>query len=184
LASGLPVVGCAEARWGEARRFLPTLTTPLFSEIGDRADLSAGDEPLADKLRSLGSEAALALLRTVVAEESARILRLPAGDVDPARPLSQLGMDSLMAVELRLALEARLRIDLPLVSLAEGTSVASIAARLGTALAAGAPDAAALAALAARHEHVEEAVVPQGSQTQTTTEEAMADQAEPKAAAE
>ena len=32
-----------------------------------------------------------------------------------------------MAVELRLALENRLRIDLPLVSLAEGTSVASIA---------------------------------------------------------
>jgi len=32
-----------------------------------------------------------------------------------------------MAVELRLALESRLRIDLPLMSLAEGTSVASIA---------------------------------------------------------
>ncbi len=29
-------------------------------------------------------------------------------------------MDSLMAVELRLALESRLRVDLPLVSLAEG----------------------------------------------------------------
>jgi hypothetical protein len=35
-----------------------------------------------------------------------------------------------MAVELRLALESRLRVNLPLMSLAEGTSVASIAARL------------------------------------------------------
>jgi hypothetical protein len=75
-------------------------------------------------------------------------------------------MDSLMAVELRLALESRLRIDLPLMSLAEGTSVASIAARLAGSLsvrpeasrvismleryeeAAGAPPAEAMAAVA------------------------------------
>ena len=70
------------------------------------------------------------MLKTVVAEEAAGILRLPAGGIDPLRPLSEMGMDSLMAVELRLALESRLRVDLPLVSLAEGTSVASIAERL------------------------------------------------------
>ena len=58
-------------------------------------------------------------------------------------------MDSLMAVELRLALESRLRVDLPLVSLAEGTSVASIAARLAATISA-AP--AELIALVARHE--------------------------------
>lgn len=39
-------------------------------------------------------------------------------------------MDSLMAVELRLALERRLHIDLPLMSLAEGTSITAIAGRL------------------------------------------------------
>ncbi len=100
-------------------------------------------------------EAALALLRTVVVEEAARILRLPAGGIDPLRPLSQMGMDSLMAVELRLALESRLRIDLPLMSLAEGTSVASIAARLGDALSAGAKNAEIIA-LTARHEGVGE----------------------------
>jgi len=178
LASGLPVVGYAEANWSDARRFLPALAAPLFSEIQYKGDLSAGDEALADRLRSLDSEAALTLLKAVVAEEAARILRLPAGSVDPARPLSQMGMDSLMAVELRLALEARLRIDLPLVSLAEGTSVASIAARLAGALAAGAQDAAALAALAARHESLEEAAA---------EDEALGadeDCAEPKAAAE
>jgi acyl carrier protein len=111
-------------------------------------------------------------LKTVVAEEAARILRLPADNVDLAHPLSQMGMDSLMAVELRLALEARLRIDLPLVSLTEGTSVASIAARLGGALATGAPDAE-VAALAARHEPMRD-----------TAAEIGQDRAEPKVAAE
>jgi hypothetical protein len=56
-----------------------------------------------------------------------------------------------MAVELRLALESRLRVDLPLVSLAEGTSVASIAARLAAAVSAG-PKEGEIIALAARYE--------------------------------
>ena len=172
LASGLPVVGCAEASWSDARRFLPVLASPLFSEIRYRGELSAGDEALADRLRSLDPEEALNLLKIVVAEEAARILRLPAANVDLARPLSQMGMDSLMAVELRLALEARLRIDLPLVSLTEGTSVASIAARLGGALATGARDAE-VTALAARHEPIRDATV-----------DLARDRAEPKAAAE
>ncbi len=174
LASGLPVVGCAEASWSEARRFLPVLATPLFSDIKSRGDRSAGDDALADRLRGLDPEAAHAVLRSVVAEEAARILRLPADSVDPARPLSQLGMDSLMAVELRLALEARLRIDLPLVSLAEGTSVASIAARLNGALTTAPGEAAEAAALAARHESFDEAAV----------KEEPVGAAEPKAAAE
>jgi hypothetical protein len=63
-------------------------------------------------------------------------------------------MDSLMAVELRLALESRLRVDLPLVSLTEGTSVASIAGRLGAAVATGPRDAEVIA-LALHHEVVD-----------------------------
>ncbi|MGH7110834.1 MAG: hypothetical protein ACREFK_10445, partial [Stellaceae bacterium] len=51
----------------------------------------------------------------------------------------------------RLALESRLRIDLPLVSLAEGTSVASIAQRLAAAVSAG-PKEGEIIALAARYE--------------------------------
>jgi phthiocerol/phenolphthiocerol synthesis type-I polyketide synthase C len=155
IASGLPVVGLAEASWTEAGRFLPVLATPLFSEIRAKAGPAANDEALADRLAEMNPDAALALLKTVVAEEAARILRLPAGGFDPRRPLSEMGMDSLMAVELRLALESRLRIDLPLVSLTEGTSVASIAARLGGALGAGAKNAE-IVALTARYEGIGE----------------------------
>jgi cation transporter-like permease len=59
-----------------------------------------------------------------------------------------------MAVELRLALESRLRVDLPLVSLAEGTSVSSIAARLAGALATGRRDAEVVA-LGVHHELID-----------------------------
>jgi NAD(P)-dependent dehydrogenase (short-subunit alcohol dehydrogenase family)/acyl carrier protein len=154
IASGLPMVGFAETNWADARRFLPILAAPLFSESRAKVSPTAIDESLSERLASLEPEEALVLLKTIVAEEAATILRLPAGGIDPLRPLSEVGMDSLMAVELRLALESRLRVDLPLVSLAEGTSVASIASRLAGALATGRRDGEVVA-LGVRHELVD-----------------------------
>jgi acyl carrier protein len=151
----LPVVAFAETNWSEARRFLPLLASPLFSEARTSGSTSPSDESLNEQIASLDPDAALALLKTVIAEEAATILRLPASGIDPDRPLSEMGMDSLMAVELRLALEGRLRVDLPLVSLVEGTSVASIAARLAGAISSG-PKNSDLIALVARHEAMEE----------------------------
>ncbi len=155
-ASGLATAGFADTGWTDARRHLPILGAPLFSDIRGRASSSASDDSLAERLASLDPEAAQTLLKTVVAAEVAAILRLPAEEVDPARPLSQMGMDSLMAVELRLALESRLHVDLPLMSLAEGTSVLSIAERLAGAVRTGG-EGAEVIALAARYEAIDEA---------------------------
>src|SRR5206468_7011097 len=91
MASGLPVAAFAETNWNEARRFLPILASPLFSEIRAKASDSPSDDLLNDQLASLDAEAALALLKTVVAEEAATILRLPSSGIDPLRPLSELG---------------------------------------------------------------------------------------------
>ena len=115
-----------------------------------------GDDSLIERLAGLDPEEALALLKTVVAEEAANILRLPAAGIDPLRPLSEMGMDSLMAVELRLALESRLRVDLPLMSLAEGTSVASIADAARQRRAGAAAGAARCSSLAERYEAVDD----------------------------
>src|SRR5207302_2318279 len=149
--SGLPAAAFAETSWNEARRYLPILASPLFAEIRADTGSSPGDDSLIERLAGLGPEEALALLKTAVTEEAANILRMPAAGIDPLRPLSEIGMDSLMAVELRLALESRLRIDLPLMSLAEGTSVASIATRLAGALTAR-PHATELISMAERYE--------------------------------
>ncbi|HEY8871863.1 MAG TPA: SDR family NAD(P)-dependent oxidoreductase, partial [Stellaceae bacterium] len=149
--SGLAAAAFAETSWNEARRFLPILGAPVFAEIRTDAGSSPGDDTLVERLAGLDADEALALLKTAVAEEAANILRLPAAGIDPLRPLSEMGMDSLMAVELRLALENRLRIDLPLMSLAEGTSVASIATRLANAVSAR-PQASELVGLAERYE--------------------------------
>jgi acyl carrier protein len=149
--SGLASAAFAETSWNEARRFLPILAAPLFADLRADGGSSPGDDTLIERLAGLDPEEALTLLKTAVAEEAANILRLPVAGVDPLRPLSEMGMDSLMAVELRLALESRLRIDLPLMSLAEGTSVASIASRLANAVLSR-PQASEVLSLAERHE--------------------------------
>jgi phthiocerol/phenolphthiocerol synthesis type-I polyketide synthase C len=150
-ASGLATVGFAETNWNDARRFLAILAKPLFAEVRADSGVSAGDDSLLDHLAGLSAEEALPLLKTAVTEEAANILRLPVASIDPSRPLSEMGMDSLMAVELRLALESRLRIDLPLMSLAEGTSVASIAGRLAGTMSSR-PQTSQLVRLAERYE--------------------------------
>jgi NADPH:quinone reductase-like Zn-dependent oxidoreductase/acyl carrier protein len=151
LASNLPAVAFAETSWSEARRFLPIVAAPLFDDIREDDTGPPRDQSLIERLAGLGPDEAVALLKTAIAEEAANILRLPLATIDPLRPLSEMGMDSLMAVELRLALESRVGVDLPLMSLAEGTSVASIATRLATAVSAR-PRASEVLSVAERYE--------------------------------
>ncbi|MBV8889027.1 MAG: SDR family NAD(P)-dependent oxidoreductase [Alphaproteobacteria bacterium] len=153
-ASGLPVVTIAETSLDDARRFLPILASPVFTELHGEGGNRAADDSLLEKLASADEEEVSRLLSAVVAEEAASILRLPAAGMDLTRPLSDMGMDSLMAVELRLALESRLRVDFPLVSLSEGPSINSIAGRLAAAVSARSA-AASMAGLAARYESAE-----------------------------
>jgi phthiocerol/phenolphthiocerol synthesis type-I polyketide synthase C len=109
---------------------LPILAAPLFEELCGEAVQAVTDETLLDRLTELDDIERREFLEMMVADEAARVLRLPAAGIDRHRPLAELGMDSLMAIELRLAVEARLRIDLPLMTLAEGTTLATLAARL------------------------------------------------------
>ncbi len=150
-ASGLPVVAFADFAMPEAGHTLTIVAERLFDDLrGADAD-TAADEALLDRLVSLGSVERGELLTTVVADAAARILRLPEGSLDPHRPLAELGMDSLMAIELRLALETRLRLDVPLMSLADRVSAAALAARLAEIIDRRTPSVT-VAELALRHE--------------------------------
>src|SRR5205823_966232 len=68
-------------------------------------------------------ELLLALLRDKVA----RVLGSAAARLDLDKPLTELGLDSLMAVELRNWVEGELRVTLPIVELMRGPSVSRLA---------------------------------------------------------
>jgi acyl carrier protein len=72
----------------------------------------------------------MAEITRLLSAEISRILKLPASEVHVHKPLTALGMDSLMGVELRMAAEQRLGIDIPLMSLAAGATLTDIARKV------------------------------------------------------
>jgi acyl carrier protein len=63
------------------------------------------------------------LLLNFLRDKVARVLGASADKVDLAKPLTDLGLDSLMAVELRNWVEKELRVSLPIAELLQGPSV-------------------------------------------------------------
>ncbi|MGL1701405.1 acyl carrier protein, partial [Vibrio parahaemolyticus] len=81
----------------------------VIRESEGRQEGGGIDELLADK----SPEEIMEILRGILLDEVSHILRVPRDKIDIGRPLPEIGMDSLMAVELKLGLERRLNIDVP-----------------------------------------------------------------------
>jgi natural product biosynthesis luciferase-like monooxygenase protein len=87
---------------------------------------------------SLGREQLLAtepaerpqLLESCLSESVARVLGLPASKINRHRPLTELGLDSLMAIEIRTAIQENLGVALSLVGFLREPTLAKIAATI------------------------------------------------------
>ena len=130
LASGQPVVGFADIRWGSLGASLPLLRTPMFEEVQGGAGEPAAEVDLRELLATCTPEAARTKVVELLTEEVARITKLAASRIEAGRPLVELGMDSLMAVELRLAVEQRFGLSLPVLALSEGATLHALAGRV------------------------------------------------------
>ena len=58
------------------------------------------------------------------------MLRLTADKIDLGKSVFDLGMDSLMALELKLGIEDRFGIEIPVMALSEGGNVTSLSAQI------------------------------------------------------
>ncbi|MBI2374776.1 MAG: SDR family NAD(P)-dependent oxidoreductase [Deltaproteobacteria bacterium] len=117
LEASLPQVVAAPVRWPLLVRELGS--RPMFSEVtaeGGRAGATI-PEPTAElwaEVSRAPEERQRAIVARHVERHAIRVLGMDSGGgLDPAQPLSELGMDSLMAVELRNALSAALGRKLP-----------------------------------------------------------------------
>lgn len=130
LRSGLAVVGIASVHWNSVCRFLPRIADTLMAEPPP-AFMPPGDSTaLRAQLASLPTHEAEAVLVDILRHELAAILRLPVDSLTPEREIADLGVDSLMAVELHTALCTRLGVELPMLSLAGKSTFRSTASRL------------------------------------------------------
>ncbi|HEX9671698.1 MAG TPA: AMP-binding protein, partial [Thermoanaerobaculia bacterium] len=96
------------------------------------------------RLLDLAPEARGLAVLSDLREWAARALHVDAGRLRPDRPLTELGLDSLAAIELQHEIESGLGVSLPLTVLLDGASLAELVAELlrRLAAAAAAPEAA------------------------------------------
>ena len=145
-------------------RLLSSYSSPLLSELAGEVDLSnspshkrRGDGLTKEKLQAAPPEERRPLAENFLAEQLAAVLRCPTSKVDIHQPLNRLGIDSLMAVELKNRVEADLETSVPVTALLQGPSLSQLATHLLEGL--DAPTAASVSAPGETRERLVEAQV-------------------------
>ena len=134
IATGLPVVHLARLVRDGGGIDLPVFAEPAFAHLARASSAGTAPADLRATLRALPRGEARAALIRLAQEEIARILRLPADAVPADAPLPSLGLDSLGGMELRMGLERRLGVQVPLAAVTEDLTIATLATRIAGAI--------------------------------------------------
>jgi acyl transferase domain-containing protein/NADPH:quinone reductase-like Zn-dependent oxidoreductase/SAM-dependent methyltransferase/acyl carrier protein len=130
IVEGRTCAVVSDIDWSLMPGRLPLASGGRFDEINEaRAPRSATDTGnLRNLLAGLPREEGLAIVRETLREELGRILRMPLDRIEEDQVLSALGLDSLMVVELQVALE-RIGASIPAMRMIN-TTVRALAAQL------------------------------------------------------
>ncbi|MEU9559929.1 SDR family NAD(P)-dependent oxidoreductase [Streptomyces fumanus] len=115
LAEAADVAGAGRYRWSRAARLLPALSAPRFGPLvpaetaGPRADARAD---LRQTLAALSADEALAAVTRTLTELLAAVLQTDPAELDPRRPVTDFGLDSLLSTQF--LLQAREHFDVRL----------------------------------------------------------------------
>ncbi|MEZ4271531.1 MAG: alpha/beta fold hydrolase [Myxococcota bacterium] len=138
LVSDVTQVGALRLDLRQWLEFFPHVgDSPIFAELGQpvRNRASAADVDLLARLRQVSEPERAAHLATHVCDLVAVVLRMDRKTIDPNTPLKDLGIDSLMGLELRNRLEASLGLTLSATLIWTQPDITSLAHYLARALA-------------------------------------------------
>jgi NAD(P)-dependent dehydrogenase (short-subunit alcohol dehydrogenase family) len=134
LARDLSGLGVMDLDWNALRRSLPRAASPKFQELARHAEETRTDaqglEQIERWLDEMDDEELAAALAGLLKHEIGEILHISPEHIADDRSLYELGMDSLMGVELAAAVEARFGVNLPLMALSEGPTVGRLVGRI------------------------------------------------------
>lgn len=120
--------------WSMVHSELAVAQTPRLAAFISTLSLRQADDDTRLDLTALLSGKSDSEARVLVAEllalELADILRLPQDKINIERSLSEFGMDSLMGLELRMSVQRKIGINLPIASLAGGITVNDLALQI------------------------------------------------------
>ena len=132
-APTLAAVGYARLDWKAITKELRIASTPLLEWLRQESsadDSRASGGALITELAQLPADQARSRVVDVLCVEIGKILRIPAAQIDRNKPLTDIGVDSLMGVELRLAAEEQLGIEIPLMAIGGAGSLNDLATRI------------------------------------------------------
>ena len=132
-ATDQSVLHITPMRWAASVSVLKTLSDPvhrLFSNLGRTEGDRGDDKNLRETLIDLPRPKAEEMLTAFLVGRIAHILHVSEAAINVNRPTTELGMDSLMGVELGLTLQELLGNDLPVAAVSEGLSIVQISARI------------------------------------------------------
>lgn len=121
-------------QWPSARS--PSLLTALFESVQETArattELSTSDSfsDFRQQLRSVDSAKRREMLLGYLQGKAAKVLGLSADEVNSTRSLYEMGLDSLMAVELSTAIKTDLETEIPMRSLIDEPSIDTLIATI------------------------------------------------------
>jgi acyl carrier protein len=128
----------ADADWSRLASSLAAVTrSPRFSALlGERgsAETPGTVEDMRARLEQLSQDEARQAVTEILSKELARVLGAALGRIDPDRPMGELGVDSLMAVELLTAIDTRFHASVTSLDIAGGATVSQIAGRIVAAI--------------------------------------------------
>ena len=125
-------VYCATIRKSGATRDLAIFASPTFAATFASTEEVSSETKIDfnDLLDGKNDVEARRIVASLIAGEVAKILRLSIDEVDVNRPLAELGMDSLMALELRMSVETKFGVELPIVAITSMKHLNDLADRL------------------------------------------------------
>jgi acyl carrier protein len=103
------------------------LLSLLFQEEAGSAQADDGQTSVRQMLLNTDAEARYNLLKGFLAEQVGRIMGYAGDRIDVSESVTNLGMDSLMAVELKNRIEKNVGVVIPMVQLLQGPSIAELA---------------------------------------------------------
>lgn len=161
LVDGIAGEAVVRLDWQALSRGMPAANARRYVQMqargGSDASRDAGDK-LREQVAALPHDDAVAFVSETLRAQIARILHMTADRIALDRSVLEMGMDSLMGMELGLAVEEVFEVKLSVMAIADGASVLSLAGRIVDSIAAaeaneggdaGAVDA--VAAMAAKH---------------------------------
>ena len=134
-----PNTAVMSVQWGNMIRSAmgsSRVVPPLLRVMAEGVDLNGGSDSLEDKafrqsLSTMEVPERVKSMTDYLATELANIMGMETSDIDIVQPLNTMGLDSLMAIELKNKIEAKLDMGLPMAVFMHDPSVSSLATYAG-----------------------------------------------------